>query len=410
MACFARRSWIDDESSHAAVSRPGAFGFFADGCGCARGEWGGDDSGGVVGERVVRGDGVADVFDGGAEATALPTFSMVVPMYNEEDSVQELYEGLTRNLQGICEGAAGGAGKTTYEIIFINDGSKDGTYGRLVELAAKDPHVFVINLRRNFGQTPALAAGFDHARGEIIIAMDGDLQHDPNELPKFIAKINEGYDVVSGWREKRVDGLFLRRIPSKLANWLIRKISKVDIHDFGTTFKAYRRDLLQHITLYGDNHRFIPALAYMAGARIAEVPIKNINAPYRPSNYGIGRTFRVMLDLLTIKFLNSYLTRPIHLFGKIGLGCLAVSGLTGLFLVVRKCMGVAIATEHPLLILIAAMMLMMSLVFFSTGLLAELISRVYFESQRKAIYTVRAIHHSQATWQGRPGRPVIPRE
>lgn len=350
------------------------------------------------------------------EATPLPTFSMVVPMYNEQDSVQELYDGLTRNLQLVSAPASppGGGGDPeppkTYEIIFINDGSKDDTYQRLLDLAAKDPHVFVINLRRNFGQTPALAAGFDHARGDIIIAMDGDLQHDPNELPKFIAKLNEGYDVVSGWREKRVDGLFLRRIPSKLANWLIRTISKVDIHDFGTTFKAYRRDLLQHITLYGDNHRFIPALAYMAGAKIAEVPIKNINAPYRPSNYGIGRTFRVLLDLLTIKFLNSYLTRPIHLFGKLGLACLALSGLTGLFLIIRKCFGIAIATEHPLLILVASMLFMMSFVFFSTGLLAELISRVYFESQRKAIYTVRHIHHATNTWQARPGRPLIPRD
>jgi glycosyltransferase involved in cell wall biosynthesis len=344
------------------------------------------------------------------EVTPLPTFSMVVPMYNEQDSVQELYDGLTRNLQLICAPVTSSDPQKTYEIIFINDGSKDDTYNRLLDLATKDPHVFVINLRRNFGQTPALAAGFDHARGDVIIAMDGDLQHDPNELPRFIAKLNEGYDVVSGWREKRVDGLFLRRIPSKLANWLIRKISKVDIHDFGTTFKAYRRDLLQHITLYGDNHRFIPALAYMAGARIAEVPIKNINAPYRPSNYGIGRTFRVLLDLLTIKFLNSYLTRPIHLFGKIALACLALSGATGLFLIIRKCFGIHIATEHPLLILIASMLFMMSFVFFSTGLLAELISRVYFESQRKAIYTVRHIHHAHSTWQGRPGRPLIPRD
>ena len=339
------------------------------------------------------------------EATPTPYFSMVVPMYNEVDSIQELHDALSRNLAALSEN-----GKRPYEIIYINDGSKDETYPRLTALAESDPHVFVINLRRNFGQTPALAAGFDHARGEIVIAMDGDLQHDPNELPKFIAKIDEGYDVVSGWREKRVDGLFLRRIPSKLANKLIRTISKVDIHDFGTTFKAYRRDLLDHITLYGDNHRFIPALAYMAGAKITEVPIKNIAAPYRPSNYGIGRTFRVLLDLLTIKFLNSYLTRPIHLFGKIGLGAIALSFLLGLFLIVRKIMGIHIATEHPLLILTAAMLFMMSLVFFSTGLLAELISRVYFESQRKSIYTVREIRHGHSAWRGRPGKPLIPRD
>lgn len=344
------------------------------------------------------------------EATPAPYYSMVVPMYNEGESVEELYAGLTRNLAALCAAGGGGGGKT-YEILFINDGSRDDTHARLCAIAQRDPHVFVINLRRNFGQTPALAAGFDHARGEVIIAMDGDLQHDPDELPKFIAKIEEGYDVVSGWREKRVDGLFLRRIPSKLANWLIRKISRVEIHDFGTTFKAYRRDLLDHINLYGDNHRFIPALAHMAGASITEVPIKNINAPHRPSNYGIGRTFRVLLDLMTIKFLNSYLTRPIHLFGKLGLGALFISGVIFLFLLVRKIgWGVSLFTEHGPLLVLGVMLFFVALMFFSTGVLAELISRVYFESQRKSIYTVREIRHGNHTWRGRPGRPIVPRE
>ena len=339
------------------------------------------------------------------EATAAPYFSMVVPMYNEVDSVQQLYEGLTRNL------AALSSPEKPYEIIFINDGSKDDTLSRLAAIAEKDPHVFVINLRRNFGQTPALAAGFDHARGQVIIAMDGDLQHDPDELPRFIAKIDEGFDVVSGWRERRVDGLVLRRIPSKMANWLIRKISRVDIHDFGTTFKAYRRDLLDHINLYGDNHRFIPALAHMAGARIAEVPIKNINAPYRASNYGIGRTFRVLLDLLTIKFLNSYLTRPIHLFGKLGLGSLFFAGVIFVFLLVRKIVWrVSIMEAHGPLLILGVMLFFMALMFFSTGVLAELISRVYFESQRKTIYTVREIRHGGQVWRGRPGRPIVPRD
>jgi glycosyltransferase involved in cell wall biosynthesis len=333
------------------------------------------------------------------DATPAPYYSMVVPMYNEEDSVQELYEGLSRNLAAF--------GKP-YEILFIDDGSKDKTYEKLVAIAGADPHVFVIKLRRNFGQTPALAAGFDHSRGQVIIAMDGDLQHDPNEIPKFIAKIDEGYDVVSGWRERRVDGLFFRRIPSKCANWLIRKISRVEIHDFGTTFKAYQRDVIEHLNLYGDSHRFIPALAAMAGATIAEVPIRNINAPYRPSNYGFGRTFRVMLDLLTIKFLNSYLTRPIHLFGKFGLGSLFLSGLIFVFIVGDKIVRhVGMLDTHGPLLLLGAMLFMASLVFFSTGLLAELISRVYFESQRKAVYTVREIRHSENTWRGRPGRPQM---
>jgi len=339
------------------------------------------------------------------EATPAPYFSMVVPMYNEAASIEQLHAALTRNL------AALSSAEKPYEILYINDGSRDDTLERLHVLARQDPHVLVINLRRNFGQTPALAAGFDYARGKVIIAMDGDLQHDPDELPKFIAKIDEGYDVVSGWREKRVDGFILRRLPSKMANKLIRSISGVDIHDFGTTFKAYRRDLLDHINLYGDNHRFIPALAHMAGAKIAEVPIKNINAPYRASNYGIGRTFRVLLDLLTIKFLNSYLTRPIHLFGKLGLGSFALATVIFVFILVRKIFWhISIMAEHGPLLILGVMLFFMALMFFSTGILAELISRVYFESQRKPIYTVREIRHGDKSWQGRPGRPILPRE
>ncbi len=330
--------------------------------------------------------------------TPTPYFSMVVPMFNEQDSVAELHAGLTRNLAAL--------GKP-YEIIYIDDGSKDTTYQRLCAISQDDPHVLIILLRRNFGQTPALAAGFDHARGEIILAMDGDLQHDPDEIPNFIAKIDEGFDVVSGWRQRRADGLFLRRIPSSTANWLIRKISGVEIHDFGTTFKAYRREVIEHLNLYGDSHRFIPALAAMAGATITEIPIKNIQAPYRPSNYGIGRTFRVMLDLITIKFLNSYLTRPLHLFGKIGLIHLALSFVIGCFLIVEKIRGESVLRMHGPLLILGAMLFMMALVFFSTGLLAELISRVYFEAQHKAVYTVREIRHGQELWRGRPGRPRL---
>jgi glycosyltransferase involved in cell wall biosynthesis len=327
-----------------------------------------------------------------------PYYSMVVPMYNEEDSASELHAGLTRNLARL--------GKE-WEIIFVDDGSGDKTYQRLCEIAASDPHVMVVKLRRNFGQTPALAAGFDHARGQVILAMDGDLQHDPDEIPRFIEKIDEGFDVVSGWRQRRVDGFFLRRIPSSTANWLIRKISGVEIHDFGTTFKAYRREVIEHLNLYGDAHRFIPALAAMAGATITEVPIKNIKAPYRPSNYGLGRTFRVMLDLLTIKFLNSYLTRPLHLFGKIGLVNLAGSILIGIFLIVDKIRGQSIMVEHGPLLILGVILLMMSMMLFSTGLLAELISRVYFEAQRKPVYTVREIRREGQIWPGRPGRPYF---
>lgn len=325
-----------------------------------------------------------------------PWFSMVVPMYNERDSVRELHEGLVRNLDSLAR---------PYEIIYIDDGSTDDTFEALARIAEEDKHVVLIKLRRNFGQTPALAAGFDYARGEIVIAMDGDLQHDPNEIPRFVAEIEKGFDVVSGWRQKRADGLFLRRIPSKAANWLIRKISGVNIHDFGTTFKAYRKDVIDHLNLYGDSHRFIPALAAMAGATITEIPIKNIQAPYRPSNYGIGRTFRVMLDLLTIKFLNSYLTRPLHFFGKIGLVPFVLSALIGLFLLIEKIRGMSILESHGPLLILGAMLLMMSMMLFSTGLLAELISRVYFESQHKPVYAIREIRRDGVIVRGMPVRP-----
>jgi glycosyltransferase involved in cell wall biosynthesis len=330
------------------------------------------------------------------DSETAPWFSMVVPMYNERDSVRELHAGLTRNFQAM---------NRTYEIIYIDDGSTDDTFNVLAQIADEDTHVVLIKLRRNFGQTPALAAGFDYARGEIVIAMDGDLQHDPNEIPRFVAEIEKGFDVVSGWRQKRVDGLFLRRIPSLTANWLIRKISGVDIHDFGTTYKAYRKDVIDHLNLYGDSHRFIPALAAMAGATITEIPIKNIQAPYRPSNYGIGRTFRVMLDLLTIKFLNSYLTRPLHFFGKIGLVPFVLSFLIGVFLVIEKIRGMSILETHGPLIIFGAMLLMMAMMLFSTGLLAELISRVYFESQHKPVYAIREIRRDGTVVRGMPVRP-----
>ncbi len=331
-----------------------------------------------------------------ASAESAPWFSMVVPMYNERESVSELHAGLQRNFISLGR---------SYEIIYIDDGSTDGTFDALTKIAATDPHVVLIKLRRNFGQTPALAAGFDYARGEIIIAMDGDLQHDPDEIPRFVAEIEKGFDVVSGWRQKRVDGLFLRRIPSATANWLIRKISGVEIHDFGTTFKAYRRDVLDHLNLYGDSHRFIPALAAMSGATITEIPIKNIQAPYRASNYGIGRTFRVMLDLLTIKFLNSYLTRPLHFFGKIGLVHFVLAFAIGIFLLVEKLRGMSILETHGPLLILGAMLLMMSMMFFSTGLIAELISRVYFEAQHKPVYAVREIRRLGSVVRGLPIRP-----
>src|SRR5437870_11600899 len=217
----------------------------------------------------------------------------------------------------------------TFEIVLVDDGSKDHTFGMLREIAAVDSRVTVVKLRRNFGQTAGLAAGFDHAAGEFVIAMDGDLQHDPADIPQFIARLEEGYDIVSGWRKVRLDNLWLRRIPSRCANWLMAKLSGVDIHDFGTTFKAYRRDILEQIPLYGELHRFIPALASWHGASIVEVPIRNVHRERGNSHYGISRTFRVFFDLITIRFLLRYLSRPLHFFGTVGmLSILAGSAVT----------------------------------------------------------------------------------
>ena len=236
----------------------------------------------------------------------MPKYSIVVPFHNEEENVTTLYDRLKAVMEQVGD---------TFELVFVDDGSRDRTYRLLEEIAAVDSRVLVIKLRRNFGQT-ALAAGFDHSQGDFILAMDGDLQHDPDEIPTFLAKIEDGYDVVSGWRA-RADNFLLRRIPSRAANWLMAMLSGVDIHDFGTTFKAYRRDI-QNIPLYGEMHRFIPALASWFGATICEVPISNADREHGSSHYGISRTFRVFFDLLTIRFLLRYMTRPLHFFGTFG--------------------------------------------------------------------------------------------
>ncbi|MFP5228741.1 MAG: glycosyltransferase family 2 protein, partial [Acidobacteriota bacterium] len=257
----------------------------------------------------------------------MPKYSIVVPFHNEEDSVTALYDRLKDVMEHVGE---------SFELVFVDDGSNDRTCRLLEEIAAVDSRVLVVKLRRNFGQTSALAAGFDHAEGEFILAMDGDLQHDPGEIPVFLEKLEEGYDVVSGWRKERIDNFVMRRIPSRCANWLMAKLSGVDIHDFGTTFKAYRREVIHNIPLYGEMHRFIPALASWYGASICEVPITNINRSGGKSHYGISRTFRVFFDLMTIRFLLKYMTRPLHFFGLFGaLGILGGSGLS-MFLLALK--------------------------------------------------------------------------
>ncbi len=243
--------------------------------------------------------------------------SIVVPIHNEEPAILPLYDRLTAVLETV---------QKPYEIIFVDDASTDRSFDLLANLVETDQRLKVIRLRRNFGQTAALSAGFDEAQGQVIISLDGDLQHDPDDIPALLRKIDEGYDIASGWRKDRLDNAVTRRIPSRIANWLMAKASGVNLRDFGTTFKAYRAEVLKDINLYGELHRFIPALASFYGARVAEVPIRNSPRASGASHYGLGRTFRVMFDILTVRFLLKYFTRPMHFFGTLGLGGLGSAG------------------------------------------------------------------------------------
>ena len=308
--------------------------------------------------------------------------SVVIPIHNEEPSILPLYDRLTTTL---------GALEKPYEILFVDDASTDRSFELLARLVDTDPRLKVIRLRRNFGQTAALSAGFHEAQGGVIVSMDGDLQHAPEDIPALLAKIEEGYDIASGWRKNRVDNALTRRLPSRVANWLIAKASGVELHDFGTTFKAYRAEILRDIHLYGELHRFIPALASFYGARIVEVPIQNTVRQTGGSHYGLGRTFRVLFDLLTIKFLLSYLTRPMHFFGKLGLLGTTLGGLMMGYLAFRKFTGHEILVEHGPLMLAGSLLLLAGIMMFSTGLLGEVLMRTYFESQGRRIYAIREI-------------------
>jgi len=328
---------------------------------------------------------------------AAPELSVVVPLFNEVATLEELHRRLTAVLFVI---------DLTAEILYVDDGSSDGTREALTDIAARDPQVRVIPLARNYGQTAALAAGFDAAAGEVIVAMDGDLQHQPEEIPKLLVKLAEGYDIVSGWREQRVDNLWTRRLPSKIANWMMSKLSGVELHDFGTTFKAYRAHVIKRIRLYGDLHRFIPALASWGGARIAEVPIANIPRPSNQSHYGLSRTWRVTADLVTVRFLLRYVTRPLHFFGPIGFGCLAAGLAGGSWVAATKLVtGAPIFLAHGPLLLLSAVLIQTGIVLIGLGLLAELLTRIYMDGRRRRIYTVaRAVPRARAEWTDR--RPV----
>lgn len=337
------------------------------------------------------------------ELNSNPMVSIVVPFHNEEDNVTELYNQLHAVMQGT---------NRTYQFVFVDDGSTDLTYKLLKELALIDPAVTVVRLRRNFGQTPALAAGFAHSTGEYVIAMDGDLQHDPNDIPLFLEKLAEGYDIVSGWRKHRIDNLWLRKIPSRCANWLMAKLSGVNIHDFGTTFKAYRGEVLHQLPLYGEMHRFIPALASWYGASVCEIPIHNSHRKHGVSHYNISRTFRVLFDLITIRFLLRYMSRPLHFFGRLGLMNVTAGSAIAVGLLAWKVIfGTPVLQEHGLLMIFAAVLMLVGLQLVALGLIGELEVWQYFNPAERKPYSVSAVFAMRADMphQSWPNTPIMNR-
>lgn len=305
--------------------------------------------------------------------------SIVIPVYCEEETIPLLYEAVTTALDpsGLC-----------YEVICVDDGSTDRSFALLEQLAARDPRFRVIRFRRNFGQTAAMAAGFDAARGEVVIPMDGDLQNDPGDIPLLLATLAEGFDVVSGWRKDRQDTFISRTLPSRIANALISRMTGVHLHDYGCTLKAYRREVLLGIGLYGEMHRFVPALASRVGARVTEIPVRHHPRRFGTSKYGISRTVRVVLDLITVRFLLSYATKPIQLFGKWGIYSLLLSLVCGMTTLYMK-FGLGTSMNRNPLLLLTAFLAFMGVQFIALGLLGELNARTYHESQGKPIYVVR---------------------
>ena len=312
------------------------------------------------------------------KATENPQLSLFLPVLNEEDNLRPMHAKISEALNSL--------GKTA-EVIYVDDGSTDTSLEVLREIAAGDSRVRVIALRRNYGQTAAMSAGIDAAKGEILIPMDADLQNDPADIKRLLDKLDEGFDVVSGWRKDRQDKLFTRKIPSWIANSVISKIGGVPLHDYGCSLKAYRRDVIQDVRLYGEMHRFIPIYASWAGARVAEIPVEHHARTMGKSKYGLSRTIKVVFDLMTIKFMASYQTKPIYVFGTFGMLSFFVSMIAGIWAIVLKIFGTSfILTPLPM---ITVVMLAISVQFFLMGLLAELQVRTYHESQSKAIYAVR---------------------
>jgi glycosyltransferase involved in cell wall biosynthesis len=310
--------------------------------------------------------------------------SIIVPVFNEEKNIPLLYTEISSACAGLNRNS---------EIIFIDDGSRDGSWPALKAVQAKDSRVRIIQLRKNFGQTAALSAGFNNARGQIIITLDADLQNDPKDFGLLIAKIDEGNDLVNGWRRDRKDKFISRRLPSITANWLISRITKVRLRDYGCTLKAFRREVIEHINLYGEMHRFIPAIAAAIGVRIAEVPVNHRPRIHGKSKYGISRSIRVFLDLLTVKFLLSYSTRPLQIFGLMGLISGAAGGVIGLIMSYQRLVLKQGIANRPLLLL-AILLLVIGFQFVTMGLLGEIMVRTYHEAVEKHIYVIREVVES----------------
>jgi glycosyltransferase involved in cell wall biosynthesis len=309
------------------------------------------------------------------------SLSIIIPVFNEEENIPHLVKGLKTAFAGI---------KTDYEVIFIDDGSTDNTLKVLKDIHKAGNNIKIIEFRRNFGQTAAISAGFDYSKGDVIITMDGDLQNDPEDIPLLLKKINEGYDIVSGWRADRKDPFFTKKLPSKFSNWLASKLTGVKLHDFGCTLKAFRREVVENINLYGEMHRYIPALASGMGISIAEVKVRHHPRQYGRSKYGIARLMRGLLDLITVKFLLSYSTRPLQLFGIPGIISFIIGIVIGAYLAIERLVfGMSIA-NRPLLLL-AVLLIFLGGQFIMTGLLGEIITRTYYEVQGKPIYAVKEI-------------------
>jgi glycosyltransferase involved in cell wall biosynthesis len=315
----------------------------------------------------------------------VPDVSAVVPVYNEVESLPHLIEAIASSLQ---------ASGLSYQIICIDDGSKDGSAALLKDMAASRDDLCAVILRRNYGQTAAMSAGFDRARGRVIVTLDGDLQNDPADIPLLLAKLDEGYDLVSGWRKNRQDNTISRLLPSKIANWLIARVTGVRLHDYGCSLKAYRSELVADLNLYGELHRFLPALAFIEGARIAEIPVRHHARRFGQSKYGIWRTFRVLMDLLTISFMKKFLTRPMHVFGLLGMISMVLGTALGIYLTVLK-LGFGQSIGNRPLLILAVVLLLTGVQLFCFGLLGEVMMRTYHESQGRPIYRVREIFGSK---------------